>query len=98
MGPEVGAGGNEIEHIDSKNAKTRDIRALGAAHPPDINHGVIGPTLIVQIIQDPGNMRVAVVTTNIMHPLTVSLVCHFDSLVVVFFADALKIELDVLNS
>ena len=65
-------GGDEnIEHVSIENMRARHVLSPPDAHPPNVDHGVIAAVLVVQIIQDPGNMTVAIVTEDVVHSLSV---------------------------
>ena len=55
--------------------------ALGSAHPPHVDHRVVGAPLVLQVVQHPGHVAVAVVAADVVHALAVGSVGALHSLV-----------------
>jgi hypothetical protein len=58
-----------------------EIRGGGNGLPPDREHGVFGGVFVLEVVENGCYVRVAVVTAEIVHPLTVCLVSFEQRLV-----------------
>ena len=58
------------------------IFSLNDQHPPNVNHSIVLPALILKIVKSPSNMTVTIVTTYVVHPLFVGSICSANTLVV----------------
>ena len=64
-------GDKNVEDIGIEDVEARDVLTSPDTHPPNVNHRVIATVLVVEIIQHPSNMTVAIVTENVVHSLLV---------------------------
>ena len=74
------------------------ITAVGQAHPPDVDHRVIGSPLIFQIVENTGHVRVTIVTADVVHPLGIGLISLLDGLIVLFWGDVLELKNNIFVS
>ena len=89
-------GDKNVEDIGIEDVEARDVLASPDAHPPNVDHRVVATVLVVEIIQDPSDMTVAIVTENVVHSLLVGQIGLSDREVVLFLGVSVKVQLEVL--
>ena len=73
-----------------------NVFTLGCAHPPNINHGIIGPTFVLKIVEDASTMTMAIITANVVHTFLICLISLSDGFIIFLLGNTFKFKSNVL--
>ena len=73
-----------------------NILAVDKAHPPDVNHCVVCSALVFEIVKYSSYVAMTIITTDIVHPLSVNNICLSDGFIILLGSDAFEFKFNIL--